>query len=67
MNIYYYVYRSKTIDFETFKKYVEDLATSKQMDPEEIYKKLISCGPPGTAGTTVCSLEFKQQLSEDSS
>ena len=52
------LHRSKTIDFDTFKKYVEDLATSKKMNLDEIYDKLIGCGVPGTAGTTVRSVDI---------
>ncbi|XP_069701591.1 tubulin polymerization-promoting protein homolog [Periplaneta americana] len=45
-------FKSKTIDFDTFKKYVEDLANSKKMSPDELYGMLTSCGAPGIAGTT---------------
>lgn len=46
-------FRSKTINFANFVKFVEDLANQKKIDPQELKDKLANCGLPGTANTTV--------------
>lgn len=46
-------FRSKTISFQDFVKYVDDLAKTKKIEPDVLKDQLISCGAPGTTGTTV--------------
>ena len=41
-------HRSRTIDFKNFKKFVEDLAHTKNIEPEELFLKLRTCGLPET-------------------
>uniref|UniRef100_A0A1B6C674 TPPP family protein n=1 Tax=Clastoptera arizonana TaxID=38151 RepID=A0A1B6C674_9HEMI len=45
--------KSKTIPYKDFEKYVEDLANSKKISPDELKLKLQECGEPGTTATTV--------------
>ncbi|CAG2059856.1 unnamed protein product [Timema podura] len=45
-------FRSRTISLEDYRKFVEDLAKSKNLDPEDLMSKLMGCGAPGTSGTT---------------
>lgn len=48
-----FFYRSKTINYDSFIKFVEDLASQKKLDPKDLKDKLTNCGLPGTANTTV--------------
>ncbi|KAG8331315.1 Tubulin polymerization-promoting protein member 2 [Homalodisca vitripennis] len=41
-------FRSKTIPYTDFVKFVEDLATTKKVDPQSLKDKLVNCGMPGT-------------------
>ncbi|XP_065353316.1 tubulin polymerization-promoting protein homolog [Cloeon dipterum] len=43
-------FKSKTMDFPTFLRYLEEF--KNKMDPDEIRERLVDCGPPGTAGAT---------------
>jgi hypothetical protein len=43
---------AKKINFEDFKKFIEDLAASKKIEPKEIEDKLINCGRPGLSSAT---------------
>jgi hypothetical protein len=43
---------AKKIGFEDFKKYIEDLAKSKNMEVSEIQDKLVNCGPPSVSSAT---------------
>ena len=45
--------RSKTIDYKTFVKYLEELAAYKKLDVNDIKSKMTGCGMPGTSGATV--------------
>lgn len=45
--------RSKTIDYKTFVKYLEELAAYKKLDANDIKGKMSGCGMPGTSGATV--------------
>ena len=47
--------RSKTIDFKTFNKFLDELASAKKMDVSDLKSKLVECGLPGTSGATVSS------------
>ncbi|XP_030749203.1 TPPP family protein CG45057-like [Sitophilus oryzae] len=46
-------FKSKTINFQNFNAFIEDLAGQKKMTPDEIKDKLMECGPPGTTKTTI--------------
>jgi len=46
---------AKKVGFEDFKKYVEELATNKKIEPQEIIDKLTSCGAPGLSSATRAS------------
>ncbi|CAL8131662.1 unnamed protein product [Orchesella dallaii] len=43
---------AKKITFEDFKKYVEELAKGKKIEPQEILDKLANSGPPGLSSAT---------------
>jgi len=43
---------AKKITFEDFKKYVEELAKSKKMEPQELLDKLAGSGAPGLSSAT---------------
>jgi hypothetical protein len=43
---------AKKVGFEDFKRYVEDLATSKKLEPQEIFDKLATAGTPGLSQAT---------------
>lgn len=45
-------FKSKTITFPNFMTFIEDLASQKKMEPEDIKKKLTDCGLPGTNKAT---------------
>ncbi|XP_034250287.1 tubulin polymerization-promoting protein homolog [Thrips palmi] len=45
-------FKSKTIDYKTFVKYLEELAAYKKLDANDIKNKMIGCGMPGTSGAT---------------
>ncbi|RZC39396.1 p25-alpha domain containing protein [Asbolus verrucosus] len=45
-------FKSKTIDFTTFNKFLEDLASQKSIPVAELTEKLTTCGLPGTTKTT---------------
>ncbi len=45
--------RSKNIDFPKFVKYLEELASVKKMDVNDLKARLVDCGLPGTSGATV--------------
>lgn len=45
-------FKTKTIDFDTFKLLLEDLAKTMKIDVAELIKKLEECGAPGTTKTT---------------
>ncbi|XP_046396353.1 tubulin polymerization-promoting protein homolog [Ischnura elegans] len=45
-------FKSRTIDFATFEKYLADLAQTKKMELQELKDKLLQCGLPGTSGAT---------------
>jgi hypothetical protein len=36
-----------------YQKFLAELAKAKNVEVEELKKKLVACGPPGTQGTTV--------------
>lgn len=40
------------LGFPDYQKFIEELARTKKVDPDEIKEKMINCGPPGTSGTT---------------
>ena len=48
------------MDQKVFLDYIEDLCKSKKTEKSDFLKKLVSCGAPGTTGTTVSlkSCEF---------
>ncbi|XP_071454361.1 tubulin polymerization-promoting protein homolog [Hetaerina americana] len=45
-------FKSRTIDFQIFEKYLEDLAQTKKINAQSLKDKLTYCGTPGTSGTT---------------
>lgn len=45
-------FKSKSINYGDFVKYVEDLASYKKVDAKDLKDKLVSCGLPGTNQTT---------------
>ncbi|KAG8226347.1 hypothetical protein J437_LFUL014590 [Ladona fulva] len=48
-------FKLRTINFSTFEKFIEELASSKKMEAESLREKLINCGAPGTSGITKVS------------
>ncbi|XP_050294349.1 tubulin polymerization-promoting protein homolog [Anthonomus grandis grandis] len=40
-------FKSKTITFQNFIAFIEDLAGQKKIEPDQIKQKLMDCGPPG--------------------
>ncbi|KAK3926944.1 Tubulin polymerization-promoting protein-like protein [Frankliniella fusca] len=50
-------FKSKNIDFKTFVKYLEELASVKKMDVNDLKSKLVDCGLPGTTGATAGGVE----------
>ena len=45
--------RSPKLSFPEWSKYLEEIATAKKLDVNEIKGKLAECGAPGTTGATV--------------
>lgn len=45
-------FKSKTINYANFVTFLEDLAGQKKMEVEDIKRKLMECGPPGTNKAT---------------
>ncbi|XP_026285279.1 tubulin polymerization-promoting protein homolog isoform X2 [Frankliniella occidentalis] len=45
-------FKSKNIDYKTFVKYLEELASVKKMDANDLKTRLVDCGLPGTSGAT---------------
>ena len=45
--------RSPKLSFPEWSKYLEEIATAKKLDVNEIKVKLVECGTPGTTGATV--------------
>ncbi|XP_060520111.1 tubulin polymerization-promoting protein homolog [Cylas formicarius] len=45
-------FKSKTINFQNFLTFVEDLAQQKNIPVDNIKEKLMNCGLPGTTKTT---------------
>ena len=45
--------RSPKLSFTEWTKYVDEIATAKKLDANEIKGKLAECGAPGTTGATV--------------
>ncbi|CAG7836116.1 unnamed protein product [Allacma fusca] len=43
---------AKKINFDDFKKYIEDFAAAKKIEPKELEDKLINCGRPGLSSAT---------------
>jgi len=43
---------AKKVGFDEFKRYVEDLATSKKLESKDIFDKLTKCGTPGLSAAT---------------
>jgi len=42
----------KKVGLDEFKNYVEELAKSKKIEPQELLDKLTNCGPPGLSSST---------------
>lgn len=49
----YFTYRSRTINFEKYVKFLEDLAEQKNLNAEDLKEKLADCGLPGTTNVSV--------------
>jgi len=45
--------RSLKLSLPDYQKFLDELAKAKKVEVTEIKEKMISCGPPGTTGTTV--------------
>lgn len=45
-------FKSKSIQYGDFVKFVDDLANYKKMDSQQLKTKLVSCGSPGVPNTT---------------
>lgn len=45
-------FKSKSIQYGDFVKFVDDLANYKKMDSQQLKTKLVSCGAPGVPNTT---------------
>ncbi|XP_046995488.1 tubulin polymerization-promoting protein homolog [Schistocerca americana] len=45
-------FKSKTLKYSDYVKFIEELARQKKMEPQQIMDKMLNCGPPGTAGAT---------------
>lgn len=45
-------FKSKTIHYQDFLKFIDDLASQKKIPSENIKEKLENCGPPGTNKAT---------------
>jgi hypothetical protein len=43
---------TKKVPIEDFKKYVEELANSKKIEPQTLLDKLTNCGTPGLSSST---------------
>ena len=45
--------RSPKLSFPEWTRYLDEIATAKKLDVNEIKVKLVECGTPGTTGATV--------------
>ncbi|XP_017778298.1 PREDICTED: TPPP family protein CG45057-like [Nicrophorus vespilloides] len=45
-------FKSRTINYQDFMRYIDDLAKEKGMDTDELKHMMLTCGPPGTSKIT---------------
>jgi len=50
--IYFKKFKSLKLSLPDYQKFLDELAKAKKVEVAEIKEKMISCGPPGTTGTT---------------
>ena len=50
--------RSPKLSFPEWTRYLDEIATAKKLDVNEIKVKLVECGTPGTTGATVSGVSY---------
>lgn len=54
--IYFKKLKSQKVGIADYQKFLQDLATNKKVEVEDLKRKLSSCGPPGFTGARVSFL-----------